>query len=229
MRQNDMEALRASVLWLTVERSAIDGRSCRDYVVYGDDGTRLGTARAFPWRRDIPIHLPPTLDVPTLMLRRRRSFPLTGKVDVLDLPAHKRIAVLSRSGRYRDQHGGGAFRDARSFGDRAKEGIFLAAIEALLGGDGTASTGSGPSGFVHVVAGKPAGTLGRAPLPFLTGSQANSSESRNLLRKVMPRRLGDRLFNPAPRGWKLENTLPDAQDPRVRLAAALFAVELSHW
>jgi hypothetical protein len=224
--------LRAPVLWLTVERSSIDGRSCRDYAIYADDSTRLGSARAFPWRRDIPLHFVPALDVPALLLRRRRTFPLTGKVDVLELPAHEKIGVVSRSGRYRDALGRpvGAFRDARSLGNRAKEGAFLAAMEALLGGDGTASTGSGPSGFVHVVAGMIAGTLARGPLPFLTTPSSDTrSESRNLLRKILPRRLGDRLFNLAPRGWKLVNTMPDAQDPRLRLAAALFAVELSHW
>jgi len=225
-----MDVLRAPILWLTVERSSVDGRSCRDYVAYGNDGARLGSARAFPWRREIPLHFAPALDLSALILRRRRSFPLTGKVDVLDMSAHRRIGVVSRSGRYRDAHGraAGAFRDARTLGDLAKEGLFQTAMEMLLGGE-SGSTGSGPTGFVHIVAGKPAGTLGRAALPFPTSASAERPESPGLLRKLLPRRLDNALFNPVPRGWKLQSTAADVHDPRLRLAAALFAVELSHW
>jgi hypothetical protein len=228
-----LHALAAPVLWLTVQRAAAGGRACRDYVIYGDDGSRLLTARAFPWRRDIPLQFAPNFDRALLTLRRRRSFPFSGKVDVHELPGSRRIGVVSRSGRYRDAHGkiAGAFRDARTFRDHAKEGAFLAVMQALLGGDGTDSSASGPSGFIHLVANRPAGTLSRARLPFAITPTRTTPKRTNPLRALLPRRLGDALFErTASRGWKLERTVPQAaEDPRLYVAAALFAVELSHW
>lgn len=222
-------ALERSTIWLSVARSVSGGRAARDYVIYDDAGSPLLGAQTSPWQRDILVQMSGEPFDRVLRLRRRLSFPLTGRVDVYDAAA-ARLGVVSRSGRYRSASGrdAGRFRDARTLRDVAREGAFSAMMDALLGADGTTAAGTGPSGFVWLVDAQPIGTLGRARLPFGGGAAAAAGPTRRL--SVFTSRLRALVAPAAPQGWKLERLQPAlAGDPRLVLAAALFAIELSHW
>jgi hypothetical protein len=225
-------SLDRQILWFAVERAADAGRACRDYVVFDEDGTALLQARAHPWRRDIVLRSALDPARAHLTIRRRVTFPLSGRLDVYDDGA-SRIGVLSRNGSYRDARGRrvGRFRDARTFRDHAREGIAMAVLDALLSGDGTTAIGSGPSGFVWLAGDSAIGTLARAALPFPHGAASEAAIERppaNMLGRIA-RRLRT-LRRSQPSGWKLERfaTAPTT-DARLTAAAALFAVELSHW
>jgi hypothetical protein len=226
-----MTTLNAPLLWLTTKRASADGRKCRDYVVYDAAGVTLLTARAFVWSRDIAVLSADGPGEPVMVLRRRHSFPLTGKVDVYEAAGRRRLGVVSRSGRFVDADGRriGRFSDARSVRARALEGVLASMVEAML--DGSDSMVSGPSGYVLVLGGKAAGTLGQTRLPFETGPAAETGGTAGVFQRLIPTRarklLPDRR---GPRGWKLERAARELPcDPRLYLAAALFAVELSHW
>jgi hypothetical protein len=229
--ENAVSALCAPVLWITVERAVAGGRACRDYEVCAEDGQTLLDARAFNWGRDIVVQAGDPAK-PCLVLRRRRSFPITGRVDLLEMPAGRRIGVLSRSGRFHDAEGrlAGRFQDARSAGSRTREGLIVGLLDAAFGGDGTQSDISSPSGFLYTLGGAQAGTLSRARLPFSTEAMDQPKSARSLVR-FLPKRLTDALRAPStPKGWRLERTsIPPREDPRLSIAAALFAIELSHW
>lgn len=226
-----MEPLTGTLLWLTMKRTSADGRACRDYVLYDTAEKPLLAARAFIWRRDIAVLSVDEPARPVLLLRRRRSFPLTGKVDVYDAPGRRRLGVVSRSGRFVDAEGRevGRFRDARSMRWRALEGIVASMVEAML--DGSDSMVSGPSGYVFTLGGRAAGTLSQTRLPFETEPVREPGVAAGVFQRLMPARARRLLPDRGrPRGWKLERAAPELQcDPRLYVAAALFAVELSYW
>jgi hypothetical protein len=225
-----IEAIRAPVVWLTVRRASADGRACRDYVVYDAAGARLAGARAFPWRREIPIFTGDDAASTVILLRRRRFFPLSGKVDVHVAGAGARIGVVSRGGRFTSADGRviGAFRDARPMRDRTKEAVVIGLLDAMAGGDGSSTIMSGPTGFIYFEDGSPAGSLARARLPFEPPGGEAGGRHLGRLRALLPARFASALVERG--GWKLERAAPSVLvDPRLLLAAALFAVELSHW
>jgi hypothetical protein len=221
------------VLWFTVQRASSEGKACRDYDILTVDGTALFTARAFNWGRDITVQVAGNPARPSVLIRRRRSFPITGKIDVYELPGHARIGILVRSGKFHDASGrtAGRFQDARGAGDRAKEGLAVGVLDAVFGGDATVSEISRPSGFVYTVNDARVGTLTRAKPPFLSSPQREVSGRAQTIRNWLPKRIGDALFAPpASTGWKLERThLPPGEDPRICVMAALFTIEISHW
>jgi hypothetical protein len=224
--------LRDATLWLTTVRAVDGGRACRDLTVYDSAGTALLTARAFPWDRDIVVRSASGSDGAFLTLRRRVSFPLTGKVDAIDALTGGRIGVLNRSGRVRDANGSilGRFVDARTLRRRAAMGLVEAVGTALVGGDGSATAASSPAGFTYTDGRQVIGALSRAPLPFDTRAAAAPTRLASLVR-LLPMRVRDALAQRLkPKGWRFERaTIPPHEDPRLAVAAAILTVELSHW
>lgn len=221
-------SLRAKVLWLAVRRTSVDGRACREYEVTADGGEVLLVARAFLWGREMSVATPDGRGAFTVL--RSRLFPLTGKAAVNELPSGLPIGTVTRSGTFRDSTGAvrGRFRDARSFGDRAKESLFQAAMEAILstGGD---SVPSGPDALVLHVDGAIAGTLTYGTLPFGSDADAQRAPADRATR-VFPRLLREAWRSlSAARAWKFVRFEETAGDPRLELAAALFAAELARW
>lgn len=225
--------LEQSTIWLSAARSVSGGRACRDYVIYDHAGAPKLTAQTSPWQREIVVQTAAQPPQRFLLLRRRLTFPLTGRVDVYD-ERNARLGVVSRSGHYRDASGrsAGRFRDARTFGNRAREGALVGVLDALLGGDATVAEGGGPSAFLWLVGSEVTGTLGRAPLPFTsegTAAVAARPPAPTSRRSALTKRLREFIGPARPQGWKLERLQAAPGDPRLTLAAALFAIELSHW
>ena len=221
--------LHSPVLWFTMDRGTAGGRQCRDYTVADDGGRQLLSARAFNWSRDIV--LADSDGTPILMIRRSRIFALSGRAVVLELPAQRPIGEVGRSGRFSDSTGQmrGRFRDARSARERASESVFQAAAEALLGnGD---SVASGPNSFLLDIDGVLAGTLSYSEIPLGRNTEpAVPSRAARLASRLLPARSLKALRAlTAPRGWKFHHLAPPPEDPRVQIAAALFAIELSRW
>lgn len=227
-------ALRAGVLWFMVEGRVVEKRRCREYTVFDADGASLLAGRAFLMRRDFPLSPLDAPDEPCLLLRRRRSFPVSGKYDLFAMPDAARIGLLSRSGRFRDAQGraAGRFRDARTMKDRWGESAFEVAGQLIFGGEGD-TAGSSPQGFVLLLEGKAAGSLTQKRLPFdpVPVQVREPHIVARTLRRVLPKKTGDALFERRPpRGWALELDPRDhGIEPRLLLGAALLAIEISRW
>ena len=234
-----MQLLAQSIVWFSVARATHSGRACRDYVIFDSTGSACFEARAFPWRREIVIRANTPPHLPVLTLRRRRSFPLTGTVDILNEDGD-RIGTVRRNGVFRaqDRHVG-RFLDARTMRERTREAVVIGVLDSLFGGDGTTAIGSAPNGFVWLRGSTVVGVLTRAAASFLAESphtEANRDTTRphasaypSLIARVIDR--FRRLARPdAPRAWKLEQRDPaHAADDRIVIAAALFTIELSQW
>ena len=221
--------------WFHVQTVFVEGKRCRDHTVLSDEGSPLLAGRAYLMGRDFRVAAARVDGEPRLLLRRRLLFPLSGRYDLFELPSGERLGFLNRSGRFRDARGHvvGRFRDARTLRDHLGEGAFEIAFEVLLGDGQSDATASSPTGFVLLLDGKPCGALSQARLPFHL-SHPNEEElgpARRALRRVLPRRLGDALFERRPpRGWRLA-LAPDAPavDSRLLVGAALLAIEISRW
>lgn len=223
-------ALESPILWIAMIRTAIGGRQCREYILTDEAGGTLLTARAFIWDREIVVAGPD--GAPCISVRRSRLFALNGQAAVIELPSKRHLGEVTRNGTFRDSSGAvrGRFQDARSLRQRTRESLFQAAGEALLSA-GEGSVPSGPDSFVLNVGGRTAGTLTYAKLPFAREDKPSPpSRMSQLAARLVPSRVRNRWRSlNDPRGWKLERSAPLETDPRLQLAAALFAIELSPW
>ncbi|HSA55496.1 MAG TPA: hypothetical protein VLE53_07315 [Gemmatimonadaceae bacterium] len=227
-----MDALRERTLWISVERTRSGGRACRDLTVRDSSGTALLVARAFPWQRDIVVCRADRPNAAWLVVRRRRSFPLTGKVDVVDVANAARIGILNRSGRVRNARGAllGRFADARSGKRRVVESLVEGVGNAIVGGDSTGSMAASTREYTYAREGRVIGRLTRGRPPFAVAPARSSSSPLSRVAHLLPARLRAALLDAQPSGWEFvrEETVAD-DDPRLPVAAALFVVELSHW
>lgn len=216
-------------LWITSRRATVEGRACRLLATYAEDGAPLLEAIAFPWRREIVVRSLVTKGDAVLLMRRRRSFPLTGKVDVEDGDA-QRLGIVTRAGRVLRADGTlvGRFSDSRSLRRRAAESAAEAVGNALIGADSVGGPSAADS-FVFSLDGHPIGSLVRAPLPF--SIPESDAHPRAGLGRLLPQRWHGALARRAePRGWRFARMpLPAHADPRLLVGAALFTIELSHW
>jgi hypothetical protein len=222
-----MQGIDAHELWITFRRTTHDGRSCREYVCSDSDGAELFHARAFNVRREISCNDVNDERRRILLLRRRMSFPLTGRVDILDPVAGRRIGEVRRSGAFRDAAGmTGRFRNARSARSRAAEGAIATVFEVAMGGEGATEL-SGASGWVLDVNGRRAGSLSIARPPWLATEAPPPGSS--LTARFSARLASLRASMRPEQSWRLEREPAVSGDPRVHIAAALFMIELSRW
>lgn len=215
--------------WIRVLRDQRDGKACRVITVSGATGAKELEAVAFSWRRDIVVTAT-AASVESFVIRRRRMFPFTGRLDVLAGPGDSQIGILSRSGVVLDGAGAakGRFRDARSLGQRAGQSAFEV-VGAILTGTEGGDPGQMPIERRWIVGGAEQGRLMRAKWPFdpegveseVWGGVGRTLRAhvRTFLRRVS-----------APATWRFDwRPLDPSVDPRLPVAAALWAVELSHW
>jgi hypothetical protein len=200
----------------------------RVYSIHTSDGTPCMTAEARRVPGPLRVCAAPTGDE-IVAARPRRSFPLSGRYDVMQ--GGTRIGVITRTGRIRDADGNtiARFRDARSLKEHVGEGVLTMVVEGMLGGDSGAGVGPGPSGYVLMGKESVLGTLRRGRLPFTVDEPP--AEPRRVVRAVERVRRVLRVKSGArhPSGWTLE--LPDEApiaEPLL-LAAAMLAIEIALW
>lgn len=221
----------SATLWIRVRREARDGRAARVLEVSDADGVVRHVAVAFPWLRDIEVAPVPGLEGEHFTIRRRRSFPLTGRVDAIGANGG-RFGILARSRIVRGPDGREVvrFRDARSRRDRTGETLFELAGQIITGAEG-GDPGRAPLDYRILAGGRSVGRLARASWPFPDGTPAAPPEIRGW-RRFLPaavRDLARRLA--APECWRADLlAAPDVfGGERLRLASLVWTVELSHW
>ena len=220
-------------LWMRTRYTRRLGRPGRDYTIHSPDGLLRYTAYAGRVPGPITISVPDAPEPPLVRGKPRRSFPISGRYDVLG-PDSAKLGVITRSGRFFDAGGQrlGRFRDARSLRSHAGEGIATIIVEGIIAGDSGAGIGPGASEYRVALEGLPDGRLAMARLPFMPDDEPAPRPGRIArgLRRIMPARAADRLLERRPpAGWVFEvpetGTLPEL----LLLAAAILAVEISLW
>lgn len=216
-------------LWIASRRATSEGRACRLITTFAEDGAPLLEALTYPWRREIVARAVDHESRPILVMRRRRSFPFTGKVDIEDAGAARRLGIVTRAGRVLEADGRvvGRFTDTRSFRRRAVHGLAEGLGNALLGLDSVGTPATTDS-FILRLEGRTLGSLVRSPLPFDLSDGSASSQS--VIGRLVPERwraVLSRRF--APRGWRFVRANAGDTEPLLLVGAAVFTVELTHW
>lgn len=215
----DLETLNAEVLWLVGRRTSIGGRSARAYEILDARGGLLLVARTLVWSRALTLHSPEGDAV--LAVVRHRTFPLTGRAAVNELPGGSLVGTVSRDGSFRDPLGGirGRFVDARSVREQTKQSLLQGGLDALLDMGDDVAAASGPRAFVlQTTGGAVTGSLVYARIPF----RQPAEPAGGLLHRL---RTAWSAID-APQGWKLQQ-MAALDDPRLVLAAALFRADLT--
>ena len=221
-----LRALQAEVLWLVGRRTSIGGRAARQYDILDTKGSLLLAAHTLVWSRELTVH--PPAGEPVLTIVRNRTFPLTGRAAVNELPAGSLVGTVSRDGSFRDPAGAirGKFVDARSLRERTKASLLQGGMDALLAAGDDVAAASGPRSFVLQTTGGATGTLIYGRLPF---AEPVAQAPGKLLERLPLRLRRAWTSIEAPRGWKLQRTPSPDDDPRLLLAGALFAADLAGW
>jgi hypothetical protein len=181
--------------------------------------------------KDIWFRKPNRTGLPILALKAGRYFAVSGKYDVLEYDGGPRIGVLHRAGKIFDnaENPLGQIDDPTPPGTRPKEGLVEAVAEAFIqGGDGAEHYRS-PEVLQLVVGREVAGIFRRERPPFALPDRERGFSPAKYLQRFLPAGAQSALENfIEPRGWKLDFSMQGARklDPRMRVAAALFRIEL---
>ena len=110
-----------------------------------------------------------------------------------------------------------------------RESLIQGTLDALVTGEGSSSV-SGPDSFVLEVGGAVRGTMKYQAVPFGRSTPTGMATRSRLGAILQAVRKRWRSMN-EPHGWKLARSDggASAADPRLDLAAAIFAAELSRW
>jgi len=224
------DRLADPTLWITSARTTSDGRACRLMTMFAEDGSPLVEALAFPWKREIIVHATESVRQALIVIRRRHSFPLTGKVDI-EADGGRRLGIVTRAGRVLDATGRlvGRFSDTRSLRQRSAESLFEGLANAVVGLESVGAGSAGADSFVFSLGGQALASLVRAPFPFARPGEDVRAQTG--LGRLLPHRWRSALARRfEPRGWKFaRQNMPGDSDPKLVAGAALFTVELSHW
>lgn len=174
-------------------------------------------------------------DPPDLILKLRKSFPISGKIDLVDPRDNGCKGVVTRGHKLYDRSENyiARFRDRRRWKEHIGESVIDAVGNMILGGDSTAAPGGGASDLVLLADKKAVGTLSREALPFFPDppSRTEPGKAGKLLKKVLPKNIGRALIDiTPPLGWKL--AIYDASpftEETLLLCGALMTIEIERW
>jgi len=204
---------------------------CEVYTFYTGSGVARMVAEVRGIPKDIWFRKSDRTGLPILVLKAGRYFSVSGKYDVLEYDGGPRLGVLQRAGKIFDgaENLVGQIDDPRPMGARAKEGLVEAVADAFLhGGDGTSHYRS-PDMLQLIVGREVAGAFRRERLPFTLQGRDKSFAPAKFLQRFLPAGAQAALENIVePHGWRLDFSMAAAGkvEPRLRLAAALFRIEL---
>jgi hypothetical protein len=174
---------------------------------------------------------------PDYLLKMRPSFPLTGKIDLLEAQSKALQGVVTRGRKFFDGNEKllGEFKDTRTWKDHLGESAVDAIGNLIFGGadNASADSQSGGTRFVLLCQNRPIGSLVREQLPFFPDPPTRTERGAvgKALRKILPENIGKALIDITPPvGWRLEVRDPvDVTHPILLLCAALMVIELSRW
>lgn len=206
------------------------GRSCHHHRVFDPDATLLAEGRLTNGFKPSPISLSCNLDEPCSFLQMRKTFPLTGKVDLVDAQDGKLLGVATRGYKLLDpeEEELARFQSPGAFEKWLQASMLELAAAIVLNDDGNAGGGSAPARFTLTSRNGVLGQLERTRLPFFPDRPPSRGPGavRRALTKLLPAVFERR----PPWGWKLslhqrEGLPPDS----VLLPCAMMIIQLRNW
>ena len=204
---------------------------CELYTFYTELGVARLAAEVRGFPNDIWFRRPERTGLPLLVLKAWRFFPVNGKYDVLEYDGGPRVGIVHRAGNIYDNAEKvlGRISNPAPMRERVKEGLVEAVADAVLsGGDGQGHRRM-PDTLQLLVGREVGGLFQRVRLPFtLPGSNKGFSPGK-FLQRFLPAGVQPALEAfVEPRGWRLDFSMPAAArvEPRLRVAAALFQIEI---
>ena len=170
---------------------------------------------------------------PDHVIKLRRSFPISGKVDLRIFPTNELKGIVTRGRKFYDAEENriGRFVDARSWKESFGESTFDAIGQLIFGN--VDAPGGGLSSFGLIINEEPAGYLNRQQLPFFPDPPRRSEPHRlgSIMKKVLPENLGSAIFDiTPPTGWQLA-IKPEKMlgDESLLLLSTLMVIEINSW
>jgi len=173
--------------------------------------------------------------LPDVIIQLRKSFPLTGKIDIVDNVRKPLNGVVTRRRKFYDHNEQliGRFADATSWKEHFGESAFDALGQLIFSLGDTDSMGSSSNKFGLILGGQPAGQLSRKELPFYPDppKRTGPTATGKMMKKFLPQKIGSALFdNTPPSGWRLEiYKVPMPKDINLLLIATLMTIEINRW
>ena len=172
-------------------------------------------------------------DEPDIEIKLRKSFALSGKVDIRDSRTSELKGTVTRGRKFYDADANrlGRFVDSRSWKESFGESAFDAIGQLIFGN--VDAPGGGLSRFGLIMSEQPAGYLDRQQLPFFPDPPRRTQPHRvgSLMKKVLPENLGSALFDVTPpTGWTLAikpELMPE--DANLLLLSTLMVIEINSW
>jgi hypothetical protein len=227
------DAFSYPVYYLHARHQAAGRKRWHKYGFYTPDGRSVLAADVHGIPKDIVIADPAKEHQPLLLLKAKPFFVFNGKYNVLEFSSRRRLGAVKRNGAIFDGHGErvGTVAEGRRLRTRLGQGLLVGVLDAVLA-DGNSNTAvPRADSFDLIIGSQRAGMFRSTKLPFMIeeDTDAPSHAIKQILRRIIPARLWPALHAPArPSAWQLEffpGTAPDL-DPRLRLAAALFRIDI---
>lgn len=208
------------------------GRGCHRHRVF--DARQELVAEGYLHRtfQPSPVSFSGDMERPDVVLRLRKSFPLTGKIDIRDAATDELLGVTTRNYRLYDasEHLLAQFDGGVPLKEWLGQALAEAALDAALGSGGDGSS-QAPHELVLTSGGRALGSLRHVTLPFFPNpvSRREPGAAGKMLRRLLPSRLRRWLDVTSPRGWALELHSALEIDERLLLCASMMTVEMRNW
>lgn len=221
--------MRERVYFMHCRPARLGGHACQQHRVFG--ATYAPVAEGYLHRtfRPSPITFASDGGEPSILVRLRKSFPLTGKIDIRDARTSVLLGVATRGYRLYDANEQlvAQLSDAVPLGARAKRALGEAALDLAFGSGGDVG-GSSPAEFVLLGSGRRLGRLRRLTLPFFPDPPPPRSGRAQLV-DVLPAGVR-RWLDAPPGGWTLEiDDASVAPSEPLLLSFCMMSLELAAW
>ena len=208
------------------------GRACQRHRIFDARHQLVAEGCLHRTFHPSPVSFSGDLERPDVVLRLRKSFPLTGKIDIRDAVTGELLGVTTRGYRLYDaserllaQFDGGV-----PLKEWLGQALAEAALDAALGSGGDGSS-QGPHELALTGGGRELGALRHLALPFFPDptSRARPGAAGKMVRRLIPSRFQRWLDATPPRGWALELHSAIEIDQRLLLCASMMTVEMRNW
>ncbi len=206
-------------------------KDCEVYTFYTESGVSRLVAEVRGVPENILFRRPQRTGLPLLVLKAWRYFPVNGKYDVLEYEGGPRLGILHRAGHIYDDAEKvlGRIMDPEPLREGVKEGLVEAVAEAVLSGGQTQGHGHAPEKLELLIGREVGGIFQRERLPFALPGRDEGFSTARFIKHFLPAKAEAAVEKfVEPQGWRLDFSMTAAGkiEPRVRVAAALFRIEL---